>query len=68
MEKFEQLKQMLESMEPDVDKFYNKGVSSAGGRVRKELNNIRKLCADLRKEIQEIRNSKSSKKSESPVE
>jgi len=68
MEKFEQLKQMLESMESDVDKFYNKGVSSAGGRVRKELNNIRKLCADLRKEIQEIRNSKSSKKSESPVE
>ncbi len=64
MEKFNQLKQMIDSMQQDVEKFYDKNVSSAGGRVRKELNNIRKLCADWRKEIQELRNQAKTKKTE----
>lgn len=65
MEKYNQLKQMIETMQQDVEKFYQKNVNSAGGRVRKELNNVRKLCADWRKEIQGIRNeSKAAKKSE----
>lgn len=66
MEKFETLKQMLDGMNADVEKFYTKGVNSAGGRLRKELNNIRKLAAEIRKDIQNIRNERKPKKSDSP--
>lgn len=57
-EKFDQLKDILEGMQGDIEKFYVKEVNSAGGRLRKELNNIRKLSAELRKDIQEIRNQR----------
>lgn len=63
-EKFDQLKDILEGMQGDVEKFYVKEISSAGGRLRKELNNIRKLSAELRKDIQEIRNQRKPAKKE----
>ena len=66
MEKFETLQQMLDGLKPDIEKFYNKGINSAGGRLRKELNNMRKLAADIRKDIQNIRNERKPKKSDSP--
>jgi hypothetical protein len=60
MEKFEQLQSLLDGMSTDKEKFYQKGQNAAGTRLRKELNNIRKLAADIRKEIQEIRASRKS--------
>ena len=53
-------------MSKDLDKFFNKGINSAGGRLRKELNNMRKLAAEIRKDIQEIKNERKPKKSENP--
>lgn len=55
MEKFAQLQAILDGMKVDLEKFYNKGQNAAGTRLRKELNNLRKLAADVRKDIQELR-------------
>jgi hypothetical protein len=56
MEKFNQLKALLESAEDDAVKFYEKGNSSAGTRLRSALQEIKKLSQDLRLEVQEIKN------------
>ena len=66
MEKIKQLQEILDGMSKDLDKFFNKGINSAGGRLRKELNNMRKLAAEIRKDIQEIKNERKPKKSENP--
>ena len=55
MEKLQQIRETLDGMQKDVEKFYDKGQNAAGTRIRKELNNIRKIAADMRKEIQDIR-------------
>jgi hypothetical protein len=56
MEKYNQLKSLLSSVEDDADKFYNKGVGAAGTRVRKALQEIKTLAGDMRKEVTEIKN------------
>jgi hypothetical protein len=56
MEKYNQLKSLLSSVEEDADKFYNKGVSAAGTRVRKALQEIKTLASDMRKEVTDIKN------------
>lgn len=58
MEKFSQLQAILDGMKVDLEKFYNKGQNAAGTRLRKELNNLRKLAADVRKDIQELRSQR----------
>ena len=58
MEKFSQLQAILDGMKVDLEKFYNKSQNAAGTRLRKELNNLRKLAADIRKDIQELRTSR----------
>jgi|YNPBryBLVA2012_1023415.scaffolds.fasta_scaffold111713_1 hypothetical protein len=55
MEKFEQLRNLLDAMKSDIEKFYEKKQNAAGTRLRKELNNLRKLAAEIRKDIQQIR-------------
>jgi hypothetical protein len=55
---YEQLKALVASMESDAEKFHNKGVAASGARLRKSLQEIRTLCGDYRKEIQEIKNTK----------
>ena len=54
MNKFEALKQIITSMEGDVEKFYN-GNAAAGTRVRKYLQDVKKAAQDFRVEIQEIK-------------
>ncbi|MEJ6979420.1 histone H1 [Pedobacter sp. P351] len=56
MKNYNQLKELLASIEEDADKFYNKGVSAAGTRVRKGLQDIKTLASDMRKEVTEIKN------------
>jgi hypothetical protein len=59
MEKFNALKQMVADMEADADKFYDKKNNAAGTRLRKSLQDIKNLCGDLRKDIQDAKNSAS---------
>lgn len=61
MEKFTKLQETLDGMKVDIEKFYEKNQNAAGTRLRKELNNLRKLAADARKEIQEIRINRKTK-------
>jgi len=42
MEKINEIKSMLEAMGKDLEKFYSKGQNSAGTRLRKSLNEVRK--------------------------
>jgi len=53
MEKFEELKDLIDSMESDVNKFYEKGNKSAGTRVRKLLQEVKKAAQALRVDIQD---------------
>ena len=46
MSKYQELVALVESMETDFEKFYDKGVSSAGTRVRKGLQDIAKFCKE----------------------
>jgi hypothetical protein len=57
MNNFNKLKDLIASIEGDADKFYNKGVSAAGTRVRKGLQDIKTLASEMRKEVTDLKNS-----------
>ncbi|WP_036600947.1 hypothetical protein [Olivibacter sitiensis] len=59
IEKFNQLKSLIEGLEADADKFFNKGNSAAGTRVRKGLQDAKNLAQDIRLEIQAAKNETS---------
>ena len=46
MQKFQELKDLITSLEGDIDKFYNKGNSAAGTRVRKGMQDLKNLTDD----------------------
>ena len=52
MERFNQLKEMVESFEKDFDKFYVKENKAAGVRVRKHMQDLRALAQEIRAEVQ----------------
>ncbi len=58
IEKFNELKSLVEGLEGDADKFFNKGNNAAGTRVRKGLQDIKNLAQTIRLEIQESKNAK----------
>lgn len=51
MEKFEDLKTLIASIEEDAVKFYEKGNKAAGVRLRKGLQEIRTLSQTLRQDV-----------------
>ena len=53
MQKFNDLKNLIASLEEDVVKFYEKENSAAGTRVRKGMQEIKKLVQEIRIEVQE---------------
>lgn len=58
MEKFEQIKALIEQTQGDVEKFASKGNGAAGTRVRQAMQELKKLAQDLRLEVQESKNKK----------
>lgn len=54
-QKYYELIEYLKSLEPDVQKFYEKGQSAAGTRFRKGLSEVKKLAQDLRNEVQDLK-------------
>jgi len=54
-DKYTQLVEFVKNMEPDVEKFYTKGQSAAGTRVRKALSELKKMSQDMRNEVQAIK-------------
>ncbi|WP_234571929.1 histone H1 [Rhodohalobacter sp. 614A] len=57
MSRKEELNQLISELEPDIDKFYEKGNKAAGTRARKKLQEIKKLSQEVRLEIQDMKNS-----------
>ena len=43
-------------IEGDADKFYNKGNSAAGTRVRKGMQDLKNIAQAIRAEVQELKN------------
>jgi hypothetical protein len=56
MKKFDELKKIVEGLETDADKFYNKANNAAGTRVRKGMQDLKNLAQAIRLEIQEAKN------------
>lgn len=57
MEKYEELKSLVENLEQDVNKFYNKDVKAAAVRIRKALQDIKKVAQDMRKDVSDKKNN-----------
>jgi len=62
MEKFNDLVQYVQSLETDFHKFYEKGQAAAGTRVRKGLSELRKICQDVRKNVQDVKAERKASK------
>jgi hypothetical protein len=56
MEKFNQLKELISSVEQDVEQFYNKGNKAAGTRVRNEMQKLKVLTGEIRAQVTELKN------------
>lgn len=56
MEKFNQLKELIASIEADADKFYNKNNKAAGTRVRTGFQKVKSLAQEIRNEVTELKN------------
>ncbi len=57
MSKFETLKDFVEGLESDFDKFYGKKNKAAGTRVRKAMQELKKLAQDIRVDVQDKKNA-----------
>jgi hypothetical protein len=57
MEKLENLKTLIDTLNGDVAKFFDKGNKSAATRARQTLQEIKKVAQELRLEISSKKNS-----------
>lgn len=52
MEKYTQLVEFVKSLEADFEKFYTKGNKASGTRLRKGMQDLKKMAQDIRVDIQ----------------
>jgi hypothetical protein len=57
MDKFKRLKELLASAEADAEKFYAKGNSAAGTRLRNAMQQLKNAATDIRKDVTEKKNA-----------
>jgi hypothetical protein len=57
MQRFHELQNLVNSFEGDFEKFYVKGNKSAGVRIRKAMNELKKKAQEIRLEVQAIKSS-----------
>lgn len=57
MGRFEEVKNLVMSLEGDFDKFYDKGNQAAGTRVRKGMQDLKTMAQDIRSEVQNMKNA-----------
>lgn len=57
MNDFHKLKELVAQAESDAEKFYNNGNKAAGTRLRKTYLEIKNLCGEARKNVQELKNN-----------
>ena len=57
MSRISEIKTLMEGLEEDLVKSYDKGNKAAGTRARKQLQDLKKLAQDVRLEIQAKKNA-----------
>ncbi|MEM9390947.1 MAG: histone H1 [Bacteroidota bacterium] len=57
MSRFSELKDLVDSLEADFDKFYDKGNNAAGTRVRKGMQELKNVAQEIRIEVQDKKNN-----------
>lgn len=57
MEKYEQLKNLVEECANDIVKLYEKNVKAAAPRIRKTMQEIKAIAQEIRKDAQEYKAS-----------
>ena len=53
--RFQELKDLVDSFEQDFSKFYDKRNKAAGVRVRKQMQDLRQLAQEVRTEVQDLK-------------
>lgn len=56
MKRFDQIRDLVMSLEGDFQKFYDKENQAAGTRVRKGMQELKNLAQEIRIEVQEKKN------------
>jgi DNA-binding sugar fermentation-stimulating protein len=56
--RFQDFAKVVEAMEGDFEKFYDKEVNAAGTRVRKHLQELAKLCKEGRNDVTAVKNAR----------
>ena len=56
MKRFDELRDLVMSLEGDFQKFYDKENQAAGTRVRKGMQDLKNLSQEIRVEVQNIKN------------
>ena len=57
MKRFNELRDLVASLEGDFEKFYDKENQAAGTRVRKGMQEMKNLAQEIRVEVQNKKNS-----------
>ena len=57
MEKFEEIKALIDACTEDVAKFYVKGNKAAAVRIRKTMQDVKNLAQEVRLHVQETKNN-----------
>lgn len=58
MDRFNELKDLIASIDEDAVKFYEKGNAAAGTRIRKALQQAKTLAQDIRNDVTAKKNAK----------
>lgn len=56
MSQFSKVKDLVDSLEGDFEKFYDKGNQAAGTRVRKGMQDLKNLSQEIRVDVQSQKN------------
>ncbi len=57
MNQFNELVALVQSFEKDFEKFFVKGNKSAGTRVRKHMNELKRKAQEVRNAVQQLKKS-----------
>lgn len=60
--RYQEFTAIVEAMEGDFEKFYDKEVGAAGTRVRKHLQELSKLCKEVRNDVTAVKNARKEEK------
>ena len=56
--RYQEFTKILEEAEGDFEKFYDKEIGAAGTRVRKALQELSKLCKEVRNDVTAVKNAR----------